>query len=118
MPKYAIVQIGGKQSLIREGDMVNFSLLPLWGRTRAPFSVGDSFYLNQLLCVNLESKLKIGQPFIDDYAYQIKVVVLRHVASSKLNVYKMKSKKKTRKIYGNRCKFTRLVIKSIGFLSH
>ena len=106
MPKSAIVQIGGKQNFVREGGMVNLSQLPL--------SVCDTFYLNHLMFVNIDEQITIGQPFINDSAYQVKVVVLRHVSGSKLNVYKMKSKKKTRKIYGNRCKLTRLVIKSIS----
>jgi large subunit ribosomal protein L21 len=110
MQKYAIVQIGGKQILVKEGDIFDFAMLS--------FRVCDTFYLNQLLFVNIDTNLKIGQPLINDYAYQVKVVMLRQVTSSKLNVYKMNSKKKTRKIYGNRCKLTRLVIKSIGFLSN
>ena len=44
----------------------------------------------------------------------VKAKVLRHLSGPKIRVYKMRSKKKTRKTFGHRRKLTRILITSIS----
>ena len=47
----------------------------------------------------------------------IEATVLRHISGSKIRVYKMRPKKKTRKTFGARPKLTRVYINSIRRIS-
>ena len=105
MDSYAIVQASGKQFWLEENKFYDFDKLPL--------DRGDKFTLNQILLVNEQDSVSIGKPFLDDQ-YVIKATVLRHISGSKVRVYKMRPKKKTRKTFGSRKKLTRVLISSIA----
>ena len=105
MDSYAIVQASGKQFWLEENKFYDFDKLPL--------DRGDKFTLNQILLVNEQDSVSIGKPFLDDQ-YVIKATVLRHISGSKVRVYKMRPKKKTRKTFGSRRKLTRVLITSIS----
>ena len=103
--EYAIVQASGKQFWIEENKFYDFNKLPL--------DRGDTFSLNQILLVNKDGTISIGKPFLDSN-YTVKATVLRHLSGSKIRVYKMRPKKKTRKTFGSRSKLTRVLINSIS----
>ena len=73
---------------------------------------GDTFDLNQVLLVNKNDSVLIGKPFLND-VYKVQAIVLRHLTGPKIRVYKMRPKKKTRKMFGSRAKLTRVFINSI-----
>jgi large subunit ribosomal protein L21 len=104
MTTYAIVQASGKQFWVEEGRFYDFDKLPL--------SVGDMFKLNRVLLVNRHSYLQLGKPFLGDECL-IEATVIRHISGSKVRVYKMRPKKKTRKTFGSRAKLTRVLVNSI-----
>ena len=104
MASYAIVEASGKQFWIEEGRFYDFDKLPL--------NEGDKFTLNNILAVSNGGDLSIGHPFLDN-TYQIEVEVLRHISGPKVRVYKMRSKKKTRRTFGAKPKYTRILVKSI-----
>jgi len=104
MSSYAIIQIGGKQVWVEEKRFYDFDKLPL--------DNGDNFSLNQILLVKQQNSLSIGKPYLDN-EYQVEAKVLRHLSGPKVRVYKMRSKKKTRKTFGSRQKFTRILVESI-----
>jgi len=105
MESYAIVQASGKQFWVEENKFYDFDKLPL--------ARGDNFTLNQILLVNQNNTIDIGQPFLDK-KYTVEATVLRHLSGPKIRVYKMRPKKKTRKTFGSRRKLTRVLIKSIS----
>jgi large subunit ribosomal protein L21 len=105
MSSYAIIQIGSKQVWVEEKKFYDFDKLPL--------DSGDNFSLNQILLVKQQNSLSIGKPYLDK-EYQVEATVLRHLSGPKVRVYKMRSKKKTRKTFGSRRKFTRVLVKSIS----
>ena len=109
MAAYAIVQASGKQFWVEENRFYDFDKLPL--------NPGDMFKLNRVLLVNKDGLLKIGKPFLDGECL-IEATVLRHLSGSKVRVYKMRPKKKTRKTFGSRPKLTRVLINSIATLSN
>ena len=108
MESYAIVQASGKQFWVEEKKFYDLDKLPL--------DRGDNFILNQILLVNHQGSVSIGKPFLDN-AYVVEATVLRHLSGSKTRVYKMRSKKKTRKTFGFRAKLTRVYINSICNIS-
>ena len=105
MSSYAIVQASGKQFWIEERKFYDFDKLPL--------SSGDKFRLNQILLVKESNSTFVGKPFLDK-EFNIEATVLRHLSGSKIRVYKMRPKKKTRKTFGSRRKLTRILINSIS----
>ena len=105
MVSYAIVQASGKQFWVEEKRFYDFNKLPL--------NEGDSFQLNNVLLVNKNDNLSIGTPFLDG-EYVVEATVLRHFSGPKTRVYKMRTKKKTRKTFGSRAKLTRILINTIS----
>ena len=104
MTAYAIVQASGKQFWVEEDRFYDFDKLPL--------NPGDSFKLNRVLLVNQHGSVQIGKPFLEGSCL-VEATVLRHLSGSKVRVYKMRPKKKTRKTFGSRPKLTRVIINSI-----
>jgi large subunit ribosomal protein L21 len=105
MSSYAIVQASGKQFWVEESNFYDFDKLPL--------NRGDMFNLNQILLVKELDRISVGKPFLDK-EFSIEATVLRHLSGSKVRVYKMRPKKKTRKTFGSRRKLTRVLINSIS----
>ena len=104
MSSYAIIQASGKQFWIEENKYYDLDKIPL--------DSGDNFTLNQILLVKQGNNIDVGTPYLDNQ-YKIEVTVLRHISGSKIRVYKMRPKKKTRKTFGSRRKLTRIIINSI-----
>jgi large subunit ribosomal protein L21 len=107
MSSYAIVQASGKQFWVEERKFYDLDKLPL--------NRGDMFNLNQILLVKEADSISVGKPFLDQ-EFNIEATVLRHLSGSKVRVYKMRPKKKTRKTFGSRRKLTRVLINSISKL--
>jgi large subunit ribosomal protein L21 len=101
MLSYAIVQACGKQYWIEPGRFYDLDKLP--------FKAGDTFTLNNILLMNTGGEVSLGKPFLDP-EFSIDVKVVRHLSGPKTRVYKMRSKKKTRKTYGSRPKLTRVLV--------
>ena len=101
MLSYAIVQACGKQYWVEPGRFYDFDKLP--------FKAGDTFTLNNILLMNIGGEVSLGKPFLED-SFSIDVKVVRHLSGPKTRVYKMRSKKKTRKTYGSRPKLTRVLV--------
>ena len=104
MSAYAIVQASGKQFWVEESRFYDFDKLPL--------NAGDTFKLNRILLINTHGSVKIGKPFLEEECL-VEATVVRHLSGSKVRVYKMRPKKKTRKTFGSRPKLTRVLINSI-----
>jgi large subunit ribosomal protein L21 len=104
MVAYAIVQASGKQFWIEENRFYDFDKLPL--------NEGDMFKLNKILLINKHDSIQIGKPFLNEGCL-VEATVVRHLSGSKVRVYKMRPKKKTRKTFGSRPKLTRVIINSI-----
>jgi large subunit ribosomal protein L21 len=104
MSAYAIVQASGKQFWVEENRFYDFDKLPL--------NPGDMFKLNRVLLVNKHGCLQFGKPYLNEGCL-IEATVIRHLLGSKVRVYKMRPKKKTRKTFGSRPKLTRVLVNSI-----
>lgn len=101
--KYAIVEISGRQFWIETGKYYDFN--------RIPTELGKQITLNRILLLNDEGNILIGKPYLE--SVKIKGKILEHLRGQKTIVYKMRSKKKTRKKQGHRQELTRVLIEDI-----
>lgn len=102
--KYAIIEISGKQFWVEIGKFYDFN--------RIPTKLGKLITLNRVLLVNVDGNRFIGQPYLSNVKIQGKV--LEHLKGKKTIIYKMRSKKKTRRKQGHRQELTRVLIKNIN----
>ena len=104
--KYAVIEIGGKQILVEEGKY--------YATNRLPHKAGSSLNINRILLCNDKGKRVVGHPYIENLeSVEIKATVLEHFKDSKITVFKMKPKKKTRWTKGHRQAQTRIMIDKI-----
>lgn len=101
--KYAIVEITGKQFWVEIGKYYDFN--------RIPTDIGKEILLNRVLLLKNKEDIFIGQPYLK--SVKVRGKILEHLNGKKQIIYKMQSKKKTRKKIGYRQKLTRVLIKEI-----
>lgn len=100
---YAIVETGGKQFKVAQGDTIVVEKLDA--------EVGTTVELDKVFLVNGEKGVKVGAPTVTGAKVVAKVV--EHGRDKKIVVFKYKSKKNYHKKQGHRQPFTKLVIESI-----
>ncbi|MGK7888933.1 MAG: 50S ribosomal protein L21 [Leptolyngbyaceae cyanobacterium] len=100
---YAIVAASGTQLRVEPGRFYDVNRLAV--------EEDDSITLDEVLFVNNDGDVVVGQPLVDGASVQARV--MRHLRGRKIIVYKMKPKKKTRKKRGHRQELTRIMIDSI-----
>ena len=100
---YAVVQTGGKQYRVSEGDVISVEKLNA--------EVGSTVVLNEVLVVG-GSETVVGKPFVEGAAVTAEVV--ENGKGKKVIIFKYKAKKDYRRKQGHRQPFTKLQIKSIA----
>ena len=100
---YAIVQTGGKQYKVQQGDVLYVEKLEVQD--------GETVSLDVMMVVDGEDR-KVGTPLLSDVKATAKVV--SQGKAKKIIVYKYKAKKNIRKKNGHRQPYTKLEIVSIG----
>ena len=99
---FAIVQTGGKQYKVCEGDIISVEKLDR--------AVGDKITLDVLL-ISDNGLVVAGNPSVKDAVCDAEIV--SHGKGDKIVVYKYKPKKNERKKQGHRQPFTQIKILSI-----
>ena len=100
---YAIIQTGGKQYRVSEGDVVSIEKLTA--------AEGEEVVFDQVLTVVSDSDIKIGKPVVEGAKVTAKVV--EHGKGKKILVFKYKAKSNYRKRQGHRQPYTKIEIKSV-----
>jgi large subunit ribosomal protein L21 len=100
---YAVVQTGGKQYTVREGDLIQTE--------RIEGEVGDLVELKEVLLVGGEKKFKVGTPKVSKARVLGKIV--EQGKARKIVVFKMKRRKNVRRKRGHRQLYTKLMISQI-----
>ena len=100
---YAVVQTGGKQYRVREGDLIQVE--------RIDGEVGDVVELKEVLLVGGEKRFKVGTPIVS----KARVVgqIVEQSKARKIVVFKMKKRKNVRRKRGHRQLYTKLMISRI-----
>ena len=100
---YAIVQTGGKQYKVEQGQALYVEKLDA--------AVGETVELPVLMVVDGE-KTTVGTPVVEDVVAKAQVVA--HGKGKKVIVFKYKPKKNYRKKTGHRQPYTKIEIESLG----
>jgi large subunit ribosomal protein L21 len=101
---YAIIETGGKQHKVREGDVVFVEKLPA--------EEGQDIVFDRVLAVSKEGVLSVGSPLVKDASVTGKV--LGHGKGSKIIVFKYKAKKNYRRKQGHRQPYSKVQIEKIN----
>lgn len=100
---YAIIETGGKQYKVQEGDVLFIEKLSA--------GEGDTVTFDKVIAVGKDSGLVAGTPTVDGASVTAKVE--KHVRGKKIVVFKYKPKKNYRRKQGHRQPHTKVVIESI-----
>jgi len=100
---YAIIETGGKQYKVQEGDIVYVEKLNL--------EEGEAVSFDKVLLMSSEAGLTPGKPYVDGAT--VEGTVLANGKSKKIIVYKYKAKKNIRSKQGHRQPFTKVQIDKI-----
>jgi len=102
---FAILETGGKQYKVAEGDILEVELLP------AELVKKNTASLTTVLLIQGEKDVLIGDPYVKNA--KVKAKVLEAIKADKIHIYKMKSKKGYRKSQGHRQKLHKIQIEKI-----
>ena len=100
---YAVIETGGKQYRVQEGDTLFVEKLNA--------EVGDSVDFDKVLILSKEGELLAGKPYVE--GVKVEGNVLEQGKAKKIYVFKYKSKKNYRKKTGHRQPFTKVKIEKI-----
>lgn len=100
---YAVIETGGKQYRVQEGDVIFVEKLGL--------VEGEKYDFDKVLAVFGDDGVKLGNPYVEGAV--VKATTLKEGRGKKIIVFKYKPKKAYRKKNGHRQYFTKLQIDSI-----
>lgn len=100
---YAIIETGGKQYKVSEGDVIFVEKLAL--------DEGAEVSFDKVLAVGEDGSLTFGAPLVSGAVVSGKVI--KNGKSKKIIVFKMKPKKGYRRKHGHRQPYTKVQIESI-----
>ena len=100
---YAIIEVGGKQFRIEEGDVIDVELLKSITDGKVEF--------REILLLNDGNAIKMGFPHLEKYVVQGEY--LEEIKGPKVIAYKYKRRQNYRKKKGHRQKYARVKITKI-----
>ena len=101
----AVAKIGGHQAIVSVGDKLEVDKLST--------EVGKTVKFDTLLISEEDGKnFQMGTPFLD--GIQVEAKVLEHTRGAKVRVFKMKPRKRYRRLHGHRQDYTVIEITSLG----
>ena len=97
---YAIVELGGKQYSVKEGDVIHVE--------KQGAEEGKEIALEKVLLVSGDKEVKVGHPYLNDV--QVKAQVIKHLKGEKVVSYKYRRRKSSDWKKGHRQQLTELKI--------
>ncbi len=101
---YAVIQSGGKQHRVAEGDVVRLEKLDL--------ETGAAVDFDKVLMVANGEDVKVGAPYVD--GSKVTAEVVAHGRGKKVKIVKFRRRKHSRKQMGHRQWFTEVKITGIS----
>jgi large subunit ribosomal protein L21 len=102
--KHAVIETGGKQYSVAEGDVIFVEKLDV--------QPGDAIKFDRVLAVVDGENTVFGSPVVEGAVVSANVV--KNGRGKKIRVYKMKPKKGYRKAQGHRQPYTKVQIETIN----
>jgi large subunit ribosomal protein L21 len=100
---YAIIETGGKQYRVSEGDLLFIEKLPV--------TADEQVVFDKILVVGGDGAGKVGSPLVAGATVTAKV--LKNGKSKKVTVFTYRSKKNSKRKMGHRQPYTQVQIESI-----
>ena len=100
---FAVIETGGKQYLVQEGDVIYVEKLDI--------EEGSQIVMDKVLLVSSEDALAVGTPTVDTATVSAKI--LGHGKKKKVLIFKYRPKDGYRKKQGHRQPYTRIQIEKI-----
>lgn len=100
---YAIIQTGGKQYKVREGDVLRVEKLNV--------AEGETVDIEEVLAVGEQGQLQFGQPYVAGAKVTLKVE--KQGKGDKVIVFKYKPKKRYRRRQGHRQPYSWVLVEKI-----
>lgn len=100
---YAIIETGGKQYRVEQGDVIYVEKLGL--------NAEDEVIFDKVVAVK-NSTLKVGKPYVKDAV--VKGTVVKNGKGKKITVFTYKPKKGSARKMGHRQPYTKVQITEIG----
>lgn len=100
---YAVIETGGKQYRVQEGDVISVEKLNV--------SAGDKVVFDKVLVLNDGKTVLVGAPVVD--AAKVEGSVIENGKGQKVVIFKYKSKKDYRKKQGHRQPYTKIQIEGL-----
>ncbi len=104
MKAYAVVQTGGKQYRVSEGDVVDVELLTT--------AEGETVTLDHVLAVSNGESLTVGAPTVTGAT--VTATVVKHYRGDKVVSFKKKRRKGYKRKMGHRQELTQLQITKVA----
>lgn len=101
---YAVIQTGGKQYRVCEGDRLKIETLPV--------EAGQEIEFDKVLFVQTDDGVKIGRPFVEGST--VKATVTSHGRHPKVRIVKFRRRKHYMKQAGHRQNYTEVKITDIS----
>jgi large subunit ribosomal protein L21 len=101
---YAIIETGGKQYKVAEGDIIRCDLLES--------EVGSDVTFDRVVLAASGDDVKIGAPLLSGAS--VSGTVLRQAKDKKILVFRYKPKKRVRKLNGHRQRYAEVKITKIA----
>lgn len=104
----AVAKIGGHQAIVKVGDKLEVDKLSA--------EVGKKVTFDTLLLSEEDGKnFQVGTPFLN--GVQVEAKIIEHARGEKVRVFKMKPRKRYRRLRGHRQDYTVIEILSVGSVS-
>jgi large subunit ribosomal protein L21 len=100
---YAIIETGGKQLRVAEGDIIRTDLIDL--------AVGETVTFDRVILGSNGTDVSVGTPALSGAS--VSGTILRQAKDKKILVFRYKPKKRVRKLIGHRQKFAEVKIDKI-----
>ena len=100
---YAIIETGGKQYKVQDGDVIFIEKIEAEDNSNVVF--------DKVVAVGADDGIKLGAPYVDGATVEANVV--KTGKAKKIIVYKMKPKKNYRRKQGHRQPYTKVQITAI-----
>ena len=102
--KHAVIETGGKQYRVAEGDVIYVEKLNV--------ADGETVTFDKVLAVVDEAESRFGAPTLEGAS--VTGTVVKSGKGKKIRVYKMKPKKNYRRTQGHRQPYTKVTINTIN----
>lgn len=100
---YAVIETGGKQYRVLEGDTIFVEKLGI--------DEGEKVTFDKVVALSSDNGFVVGTPYVDGAKVSAKVV--KNSKAKKVTVFKYKSKKNEHKKIGHRQPYTKVTIETI-----